>query len=72
MLHPIGLLAEALESDKSLYEKVFQTLRRIDRLELMEAGRVYGGGLYKIESSELGVVPASRLFRFDTSRSLGD
>lgn len=70
MLYPRGLLADALSSDLSLYEKVFRSLQEINSERMIEAGRVYGGGLHKLEPSELGNVPASRLFRFVKSRSL--
>jgi hypothetical protein len=37
---------------------VFEALKRIGRSEVISEGRVYGGGLHKVEPKELGQIPA--------------
>lgn len=60
-LYPIGSMAEALRADPSLYPEVFALLREISPADLKAGGRIYGGGLHKMEPSELGRLPAARL-----------
>jgi hypothetical protein len=54
LLYPIGPLKTALETNPSLHEKVFELLRGIESRALLDEGRVYGGGLHKLEPGELG------------------
>jgi hypothetical protein len=56
MLYPKPSLAKALTADPSLCDKVFAALSAIDETSLTAEGRVYGGGLYKMEPAELGRV----------------
>jgi len=58
MLYPVGALAEALENDPSLYPKVHDALLALTGDDLRDGGRVYGGGLHKIEPKELGNLSA--------------
>ena len=44
----------ALRPDSQLFPAVFQALRKIDTEAFIREGRVYGGGLYKMEPKELG------------------
>jgi len=37
---------------------VFEALKRISPSEVISEGRVYGGGLHKVEPKELGQIPA--------------
>jgi len=37
---------------------VFEALKRIRPSEVISEGRVYGGGLHKVEPKELGQIPA--------------
>lgn len=60
LLYPIGKLAAALRREPALYEIVFNLLNEIDVEDLLGEGRVYGGGLHKMEPAELGRVPATR------------
>jgi len=58
LLYPKGALKEALDVNPSLYAEVYAALRRIDTNGFMGEGRVYGGGLYKMEPKELAQMPA--------------
>lgn len=48
-------------------EEVWEALRSISSEELMEHGRSYGGGLYKLEPKELASVPCPQLASILTS-----
>lgn len=63
LLYPMGQLQEALAADQSLYPKVLAALQSIGTEELIGAGRVYGGGLYKLEPRELTSVSAKGIIR---------
>jgi hypothetical protein len=58
MLYPKPILAQKLSDDPALRGAVWRALRAIPSEVLMHKGRVYGGGLYKIEPKELAAVPA--------------
>ena len=61
MLYPKPLLAAALTAHPTLYRYVWEFLNSIDGATLISEGRVYGGGLYKLEPKELANVPAMAL-----------
>ncbi|MCG3196423.1 MAG: hypothetical protein GHCLOJNM_00896 [bacterium] len=63
MLYPTHELAVLLSRDSSLYADVFHLLNQITASELRGEGRVYGGGLNKIEPNELGRVSAWSFIR---------
>ena len=63
MLYPTSVVANAMERDSRLQEKVWKTLNEISPDALLGEGRVYGGGLHKLEPKELGNVPSSALGR---------
>lgn len=58
MLYPIGPLADALDRGETTLEAVFEALLSITAEELLAGGRVYGGGLRKIEPRELAAMDA--------------
>jgi adenine-specific DNA-methyltransferase len=58
MLYPKAQLAAALENHPELEESVFQALQKIAPAQLLSEGRVYGGGLHKVEPKELAQIPA--------------
>jgi len=58
MLYPKGQLREALVTDPALYGRVFEALQGIAPSQLLSEGRVYGGGLHKVEPKELAKIPA--------------
>ncbi len=62
LLYPTGALAQALKKAPSLYPVIFDLLQKIDVADLLVEGRVYGGGLHKMEPAELGRVPAKRFW----------
>jgi hypothetical protein len=58
MLYPKPALEKALSNKPELLKKVWQALNRISDETLIGEGRVYGGGLHKLEPKELGVASA--------------
>jgi hypothetical protein len=58
LLYPKPDLAISLSDHPELYRKVWKALSSITAEILMEEGRVYGGGLHKLEPKELANVPA--------------
>ncbi len=63
MLYPTAAVAQAMERDPSLQNKAWQALNGIHPDALLGEGRVYGGGLHKLEPKELGNVPSAALGR---------
>ena len=61
MLYPIPALAKALEGAPQLARQIWEFLNSIPSATLLGEGRVYGGGLYKMEPKELANVPADAL-----------
>jgi adenine-specific DNA-methyltransferase len=61
MLYPIPALAKALEGAPQLARRIWEFLDSIPSGTLLGEGRVYGGGLYKMEPKELANVPADAI-----------
>lgn len=61
LLYPTGLLTAALRRDPSTIERVWDVLNSISADELVGEGRVYGGGLHKLEPKELANVRVPQL-----------
>ena len=61
MLYPKPLLTRAIAKDASVIRIVWEFLNEIDSDELLGHGRVYGGGLHKLEPKELRGFPAEKL-----------
>lgn len=61
MLYPKGRLLEALRLHPQLEEQVFEALQRITPAQLLSEGRVYGGGLHKVEPKELAQISARQV-----------
>jgi adenine-specific DNA-methyltransferase len=57
MLYPKPELATRLKADSALLKKIWKKLNSIPHEVLVGEGRVYGGGLYKLEPKELANVP---------------
>jgi len=58
MLYPNGNLRAALSNYSELEARVFRAQQRITPSQLVSEGRVYGGGLHKVEPKELAQIPA--------------
>lgn len=58
-LYPTRLLARELDRDPCLLWKVWSALNKLSPEVLLGEGRVYGGGLHKLEPRELSNVPAA-------------
>ncbi len=58
MLYPKESLARVLEDDPALKRRLWEFLNAISPKAMLTGGRVYGGGLHKLEPKELGNVPA--------------
>ena len=70
LLYPKPALAEALKETPELASLVFDHLRSIDTGTMLDEGRVYGGGLHKLEPRELERVPMEGIADLlNTSRS---
>jgi hypothetical protein len=70
ILYPRPELEAALASNRSLARQIWMILREIHPETMVSEGRVYGGGLHKIEPKELSKVPAQAIARLlSTARS---
>ena len=61
MLYPQPVLAKQLTRDPAALRLLWQALNDISRETLLGNGRVYGGGMHKLEPKELANVPADEL-----------
>ncbi len=61
MLYPKQPLSDALAGDPALALEIWRFLNSIPSETLLGEGRVYGGGLYKMEPKELANVPAAAI-----------
>ena len=61
MLYPTPLLDRYLSADPHGLAKVYQALCELTAEDLRNGGRVYGGGLLKMEPAELAALRATKL-----------
>lgn len=61
MLYPKGELKAALAARPDLYPSIFAHLQSLTGEDLIREGRVYGGGLHKMEPKELANLPAGEI-----------
>ena len=61
LLYPKGPLRRAIEARPGLEGDVFRLLREIRPGHFLDEGRVYGGGLRKVEPRELAAIPADAI-----------
>ena len=61
LLYPKKPLADAIKAKPELIESLWRALKAIKSEALTGEGRVYGGGLYKMEPGELGNVSAESI-----------
>lgn len=71
LLYPKKPLADAIKANPDLIGSVWQALKTIKSEALTGEGRVYGGGLYKMEPRELGNVSADSVVAILPSMSVG-
>ncbi|MBK5290084.1 MAG: Eco57I restriction-modification methylase domain-containing protein [Acidobacteriia bacterium] len=60
-MYPNPILASAIKRDPSLIRRIWQILNEITPAQLLSEGRVYGGGLHKLEPKELANVPVPQI-----------
>ena len=60
-MYPTPLLARAMDRDSTLIRRIWKVLNEITPDELVGEGRVYGGGLHKLEPNELANVDATKI-----------
>jgi hypothetical protein len=61
MLYPRPSMTRAVEREPALLRAVWDGLRRVPVTALLGEGRVYGGGLHKLEPKELANLPLATL-----------
>jgi adenine-specific DNA-methyltransferase len=61
MLYPLPPVAAAMAADPTLGGKIHEALLSLTGDDLRLGGRVYGGGLHKIEPKELAALPATAI-----------
>jgi adenine-specific DNA-methyltransferase len=60
-MYPTPVLEHAFRRDPQMIRAVWQVLNSITPAQLLGEGRVYGGGLHKLEPKELANVPAQEI-----------
>jgi adenine-specific DNA-methyltransferase len=63
MLYPKGEMKAALDARPDLYRIIFAHLQSLSGEHLIKEGRVYGGGLHKMEPKELANLRAGEIAR---------
>jgi len=71
MLYPKPHLALAIRRSPHLLRDIWQELTKMTPATLLGEGRVYGGGLHKIEPKELGNAPADQIVALAPGLELG-
>jgi len=61
LMYPKGMLLSALQLRPELADRIWAALCRLKPRTLVEEGRVYGGGLHKLEPKELANVAADEI-----------
>jgi len=69
MLYPKPIVADAIREFPDLLTAIWEKLRNTETHVLLGEGRVYGGGLYKLEPKELANVPADDIFALLSGRA---
>jgi adenine-specific DNA-methyltransferase len=63
LLYPKPVLQAYIEQHPNALRRIWQILRAITPQAMIDEGRVYGGGLHKVEPKELASVPVPALAR---------
>ncbi len=61
ILYPKGILATILLEKLDLRVDIFDILNQISSKSMTDEGRVYGGGMHKLEPKELANVPVPEI-----------
>lgn len=61
LMYPKGILQSALQLRPELVDEIWTQLNRLDARVLLNEGRIYGGGLHKLEPNELANVSADNI-----------
>ena len=61
MLYPKSVLEKTLKNKPGLSKAIWQALNKISPDVIMNEGRIYGGGLHKIEPNELANTSADAI-----------
>ncbi len=69
LLYPKGEMKAALAARPDLHPIVFSHLQSLTGEHLIKEGRVYGGGLHKMEPKELANLPADVFARIIQGRA---
>jgi len=68
MLYPKPDVRFLLDEDRSRMEELLDCLNNLKKQVLIDGGRTYGGGLHKLEPSELANLPMLKLQKWLRSR----
>lgn len=60
-LHPTPIMVEAMHRDPTIIRRAWEALNRVSPEALLGEGRVYGGGLHKLEPRELSNLPVPEI-----------
>jgi hypothetical protein len=60
-LYPKGIMKEFLQTHPEMLQTVWNVMNQIDPQHFIDEGRVYGGGLRKVEPTELMSVPVPEI-----------
>lgn len=63
ILYPKPHLEKEIEQNPKLNKRLLEALNQITGKSMLDEGRVYGGGMHKIEPKELANVPAVQIHR---------
>jgi predicted RNA methylase len=61
MMYPRTVVKAELANDPALVRRLWEALNRLQPSAMLDEGRVYGGGLHKLEPKELGNIPADEI-----------
>jgi hypothetical protein len=64
------MLSLAMGKDTQLISKIWEVLKDVPAEVLLGEGRVYGGGLYKMEPKELANLPADDIMALLPERNM--
>jgi hypothetical protein len=68
MLYPIGLMDAYLKDNPAAITAVHEALLSLSAHDLRQGGRVYGGGLHKMEPKELAALSAKALIEINPAK----